>query len=396
MKIKSLIFGAIGIIAMVIYWAFFTVPTYTFSYPWQGYAYQTMEEYAQNFGLPVDQMDSNAFSIISDGLAHDDNFIYVGNKILPYESYDQLLEQRQDIINTYQANLCPAAAPWDLQTLEILDVFGNIARDQNQTYINCRPLTIPREKIQVLARYLHTDGQTLFNQTTPAEISLEGFKNLGYGYVKDVNHIYTQQPGSAYSRLDNVDTASFQPINRHFAKDQNHYYYQTQPLANIDHATFKPFLRHAVDKNRAYYFYNAQQVNLTYSTDYDTYEVLDNYYAKDKNHLYYENLRVPNIDPAQIFYNEFGVITDGIHAIIDGDIVIGSDPETFQQFQKTPFAKDKNQVYFNGIRIVGADPKTFTIIPTAISGLNYAKDARGCFKDNLRSRCPTKKEMENA
>lgn len=400
MKIRKFLLSASSIIAIlgiIIYLVLLNRPKiYLLNYPWQGYAYQNMNDYASSFGLPNDSMDSQSFTIVSDGFAYDNHAIYIGNTILPYQSDAQLLEEKQKFLSEYQNNICGMYAPWDMNTLEVLDRFGGIARDKNFAYLNCQKLKIPRDQIQVLAPYLHTDGYKVFNQDSISPIALDGFQKLGYGYIKDHLNVYAQYPESSYTPMEHVDTETFNVINQNFAKDANHYYYQGQPLANIDYVTFKPFIHHAADQNRAYFLSNTEQVSLTYSIDLDSYEEIDQQYAKDKHHLYYEHLRVPNVNPNNVTHNQFGVLNDGIHVIIDGDIIIDSDPESFQRLAVPAFAKDKNRAYFNGVRIVNADPKTFTSIKTKDLNLNYAKDAKGCFKDNKRSACPTREEIDNA
>lgn len=106
-------------------------------------------------------------------------------------------------------------------------------------------------------------------------------------------------------------------------------------------------------------------------------------------------MRIPNIEPKKVQLNTFGVIHDDQHAIIDGKIIINSDPQTLQQLELPDFSKDKNRVYFKGVRLVDADVQTFEVIKTRVFGLNYAKDKKGCFKGNQRSQCPSEEEMNN-
>lgn len=398
MNIKRLLLNASSILAIagIGLYLFILNQSPKAHYPWQGFYYQSIGEYANAFGLPEEKIDTKTFTLLSDGLAHDKSNIYFGNTILPYQSPTEITDKKIQLLNDYQNYVCQDVSPiWDINTLEVLDIFGSVARDKDHAYFQCQKIDAPKEQIQVLAQYLYTNGQTIFNNNEKSIISLDGFSNLGNRFVKDKKHVYEQKFGVTYEIIEGADPNLFVVINDNFSRDQNHFYYQKIKLSNIDYPTFKPFIRHAVDKNRAYYFMNPGQISLTYSVDYNSYEEINDGYAKDKNHLYYKDLRIPNIEPKKVQLNTFGVIHDDQHAIIDGKIIINSDPQTLQQLELPDFSKDKNRVYFKGVRLVDADVQTFEVIKTRVFGLNYAKDKKGCFKGNQRSQCPSEEEMNN-
>lgn len=77
-----------------------------------------------------------------------------------------------------------------------------------------------------------------------------------------------------------------------------------------------------------------------------TFTVLsDEQYAKDKNNVYYQ-----------------------------GDIIVGADASTFVLIKGGPYSKDKNHVYLRGTKVINADPNTFTVIEYL-----YARDKKGVY-----------------
>lgn len=90
-------------------------------------------------------------------------------------------------------------------------------------------------------------------------------------------------------------------------------------------------------------------------------------YARDKNHVYY---------PIQVLCIESLDCGGGCYLV--KYILEDADPRTFQYLDKD-YAKDKKTVFFRGKKIIGADPKTFTVIkgPTYFY---FAKDNKNVFK----------------
>lgn len=401
MNIKRLLLNASSVLAIagIGLYLFILNQSPKAHYPWQGFYYQSIDEYADAFGLPKDKIDAKTFTLLSDGLAHDKNNIYFGNTILPYQSSTEITDKKVQLLNDYQNNLCQNTSPtWDINTLEVLDIFGAVARDNNNAYFRCNKIEIPVNSIQILARALYTDGKTVFNENLPSQINLNSFQNLGFGYVKDTKNVYTQPFALAYEPFKSTDAESFIVINGSFARDKKHYFYKKIQLTDIDYETFKPFTFYAVDKNKAYYFQNPTQIKAIPYVDYESFEEINKFYAKDKKNLYYENSPIPNINIKDITMNKFGILHNDTQVIINDELINIADPKTFKKLGKdsfTPFYKDQYQVYFKNKPIPDADPKTFELIETQVLGLNYAKDKKGCFKGNQRNQCPTEEEVNN-
>ena len=97
--------------------------------------------------------------------------------------------------------------------------------------------------------------------------------------------------------------------------------------------------------------------------DENSFRQINEYYYKDKNHIYY-------CDRVDIG-SAHSLIKETFH------LIENADPETFEIYEKVSFSRDKNNVYYIGFLIKNADPKTFTPL-----SYHYGKDsARAFFKN---------------
>ena len=62
--------------------------------------------------------------------------------------------------------------------------------------------------------------------------------------------------------------------------------------------------------------------------------------------------------------------------------VEGVDLQTFEILANEDYAKDKNNVYYYGQKVEGADSKSFTLISSKVSNLPYAKDENNVYFGN--------------
>ena len=110
--------------------------------------------------------------------------------------------------------------------------------------------------------------------------------------------------------------------------------------------------------------------------DKNSLQAINEYYYKDKNHVYY-NYKV-DIGSAR------SRIIETLYLIENADpetfiplISIHGGYASFHPYENHYFARDKNQVYFKGFPIKNADPETFAPLT-----FHYAKDnARAFFKN---------------
>ncbi len=197
------------------------------------------------------------------------------------------------------------------------------------------------------------------------------------GYSTDTQYVYDH--GRV---IKGADPKTFQAFSSgYMARDAHYVYLFGKQIEVADISTFAPI----VDRTGGAFFKDAKEV---YSCDYDcpdgglkvipgadpsTFTIVDQYYATDKNHVYFRSASHPkeNVD------FELSVI----------DIISGADPATFQPFSypDSPgspsfYARDVNNVYYKDELVAGADPMTFA----ALSGWaqDYGKDASHVFFKN--------------
>lgn len=165
------------------------------------------------------------------------------------------------------------------------------------------------------------------------------------GYHVHENRVYYLQafPGTA-SHIDGADAASFQALDRTFAKDRSTVYVDGRALPEADPASFVLLDRPDFARDRDHVY----QRDRVLSDDPVHFELLGGNLAKDGEAVYWSDGSVLSDDPAH-----FGIVSDTDHYL---------------------FTKDSRTVHVNGIPIGDADPATFGVLARG-----YARDDGGIF-----------------
>ncbi len=140
--------------------------------------------------------------------------------------------------------------------------------------------------------------------------------------------------------------------------------------------------QYAKDKYRAYF----EGKKITKS-DVNTYELIKYVYSKDKSNVYYR--RSVLTDKPQTFKilfldrrtpNFIAFSTDGTKIYSEGKPFLPDkvDLSTFERVGKTGYARDKNHIY-NSRKEIDADPETFEVINHSSFGNTYARDRSSVF-----------------
>ena len=147
----------------------------------------------------------------------------------------------------------------------------------------------------------------------------------GSGFIaRDRHHVY-----HAWTTLKNTDRASFEHIAANFWRDKNHVYAEHEsslrPIAQADPDTWQLLDNgYARDQNRIYHCDRP----LPRGTNPDTWQTLGKGYARDRNRIYWA-----------------------------GNLLPQSDPDTWQILAANPaFSYDAARVYYYGHPIPQADP----------------------------------------
>ncbi len=208
-----------------------------------------------------------------------------------------------------------------------------------------------------------------FNGKKIEEADLSTFEPLTYPYSKDADNAFLF--GKA---MEGVDVNSFSPLLPEnawlpaaaYAKDDEYIYFLDTPMDGVDPETFEVlgapswpdnwfkddgkvvnsfyyFLAHyAKDKNHWYASGNVFEVS-----DLDSFEILDFFYAKDKDSVYTlidsEELQS---DWPYLYY---------------GGVVAGADPTSFESLNSV-FGLDGTDLYYRGVKIEGSNVHTATVL----------------------------------
>ena len=115
--------------------------------------------------------------------------------------------------------------------------------------------------------------------------------------------------------------------------------------------------------------------------DAESFRIIDDNYALDKNHVYYPctaDKILTNADPKsfEVYKKGIRLAHDAEHVFYNDYLVIDGDPETYTEITSS-FDKDKNNVYYIGKKIEGANPEYFKPISYGIGYDN--KNIYSCY-----------------
>ena len=196
---------------------------------------------------------------------------------------------------------------------------------------------------------------------------------VNYTHVKDKNgihHFYQFNDDLVVEKVElspEIDLKTLQSFENYaeYSKDKNNVYYDFQKIEGADIKTFEPD-GYSIGKDKTGVYYKTHKINDINST-----EVLENEFYKDKNNIYYRNKKLENFKPENfevISSSLVGQNEDFYYFTEDENnntkfILLENknvDAETFEVLDEE-YTKDKNNVYYKGKILKGADVKTFDI-----------------------------------
>ncbi|WP_374124673.1 DKNYY domain-containing protein [Leptotrichia hongkongensis] len=190
------------------------------------------------------------------------------------------------------------------------------------------------------------------NKINTKKISLDGldvrtFRALENGkdvtsidYFVDKNNIYY-----AYENLEKIqgaDKNSFEVLGNYIAKDKNNVYYNGKKMENVDSKSFKNFGDFiGKDKNRVFYITGNEDIK---DANAESFEIMgDTYYFRDKNNIFV--IKYSNDFPAGQGFIKLPNIDRNSFITLSEEI-----------------GKDKNGVYYFGEKIKGINPNNVRVI----------------------------------
>ncbi len=181
------------------------------------------------------------------------------------------------------------------------------------------------------------------------------YKQKGYIRKENINHSVTWKTSSGTSYLLDID--SFKMLSDFYAKDKNKYFFFLE-----NQQTFIPI---------------PQESNLKI-------RVLTKYYAVIWDKLYYKFYPIYSIEwteymhDIEIFPRDYSKYLDKIYY---KNFLLKVDSETFELIN-TLYSKDKNWIYYFTKKIQEADLETFEVLKWGYEGeISYAKDKNNCYKN---------------
>lgn len=163
--------------------------------------------------------------------------------------------------------------------------------------------------------------------------------------------------------IPEADTDSFRKLkNPSFAADKNYVYYQGRPIKNADPTTFRPFHKsYWRDAQRVFYF-NLEIPN----ADPETFQILEKKaVAKDKNDVYSGTtpLKVEDISTFQLLQGPWAKDSKAYYSIspVANPKKLNCDYQSFV-ILNDEYAKDKNSVFWQGLLIKNAHSPSFEIL----------------------------------
>ena len=166
----------------------------------------------------------------------------------------------------------------------------------------------------------------------------EGFEIVKENYVKDSKNVYKIEA----EITDSIPISSDNKINT-----------KKISLDGLDVKTFRALendkdvtsIDYFVDKNNIYYAYeNLEKIQ---GADKNSFEVLGNYIAKDKNNVYYKGRKMENVDSASIktFGNFIGKDKNRVFYITGNEDIKDADAKSFEIMGDTRYFRDKNNIF---------------------------------------------------
>ncbi len=192
------------------------------------------------------------------------------------------------------------------------------------------------------------------------------FEVLWWFYAKDKNNVYTEK-----IKIKNADSDTFKVLWWFYSRDKDGVYFSWK---NIDWATpdtFEVLSRgYWKDWNKVYFLDDIIKYELDLNT---IYFFKDSIFIKDKNGIYCGRKKLNNADIDTFEILEFWYAKDKNNIYRDAFLcsiskVNWANPESFNVITQS-FSKDENNIYYLDNKIEGADLETFEVLKKS-----YGKD----------------------
>ena len=226
------------------------------------------------------------------------------------------------------------------------------------------------------AEYLKKDGEVYYEMPyLEIKLKVKGadaktFENLGEDKMKVIGYFGKDSKNVYFlgKKLKDVSTKKFEILDEKYVKDyKNLYNLKTDSLSffsideikpkkvSIDGLDVKSFkvlenkkaslTDYYTDKNSVYF--HKDDLRKIAGADKNSFEILEEYIARDKNNVYFKGEKLGNIDIKSFKYFEDGLAKDKnrVFYIEDNKDVTGVDAKTFERMGESYYFRDKNNIF---------------------------------------------------
>jgi DKNYY family len=204
----------------------------------------------------------------------------------------------------------------------------------------------------------------------------DSFEPLHPFYSKDADSVFY-----GTSTLLNADVNSFRVLSHGWALDGRTVYLDGLTYPKADAQSFRQIDRdYYGDKNNVYFY-----EKIIEGANINTFQLLEHGYSSDANYVYYGRTRVEDADPRTFQFVEpirFNITKDKDGVFVGGNVLRDTDPTTFVLWKDNYF-RDKNHHYYIDFQVANQIDTSLDIESFEILSPYYAKDKNNVYYQGL-------------
>ena len=343
------------------------------------YFLENISEENENSEIKVKKLDSKGIDLKSFKNVDNSDYYFKDKNGVYYENSENL----HKIENV------------DLKTFEALDY--DFAKDKNSVYYENKKLNeIDTSSFEKIEFNFIKDKNGLYKIDKNDEndeikliplnekVNLENFEEIGGNYYKDDKNLYYFGENE-FKKIDGSDPNSFEYDNENYtfiAKDKNNVYFDGEKVKGIDVKSaegidglwikdknsvfYQGKKLEKISSNNFNYFDGGMSYDIILVDKNGAYKLMENENQKDKIKIIpldsknidlktLERIESP-MDSSNYFKDKNGVY------FLNGEKFVkinGADIDTFEVTMSGKYGKDRNNVYFEGKKMEGENPKKF-------------------------------------
>ena len=341
------------------------------------YFLENISEENENSEIKVKKLDSKGIDLKSFKNVDNSDYYFKDKNGVYYENSENL----HKIENV------------DLKTFEALDY--DFAKDKNSVYYENKKLNeIDTSSFEKIEFNFIKDKNGLYKIDKNDEndeikliplnekVNLENFEEIGGNYYKDDKNLYYFGENE-FKKIDGSDPNSFEYDNENYtfiAKDKNNVYFDGEKVKGIDVKSaegidglwikdknsvfYQGKKLEKISSNNFNYFDGGMSYDIILVDKNGAYKLLENENQKDKIiPLDSKNIDLKTLERIESPMDSSNYFKDknGVY-FLNGEKFVkinGADIDTFEVTMSGKYGKDRNNVYFEGKKMEGENPKKF-------------------------------------